>query len=291
MNEATTTTSGRLPDLPAGAAADAATAGTTRELERRVQRGRLSETLRDRAIAVLSPLVLLLIWEALSRSHTLDVRFFPAPSSIAGTFRDLIKDGSLWHDTTATLYRVGMGLLIGCGAGIVVGLVLGLIRLARIATIPILSVTMPIPKVALLPLLILIFGFGDRSKIAVVVSGVFFIMVYNTMAGVIAIPRIYMDVGNSFGASRLNFYRTVAIPGALPFMLTGLKLSYAVALLIVVPPEWSGTKHGLGYLVYHSWNNFAIPEMWVGIATLGVLGYVGGLLLEEVERLLVPWQR
>lgn len=272
------------PDPPAD------TAAITRALEDKSRQGARSRAVWERLIAMLSPLLLLVIWETLSRAGLLDARFFPAPSSIAGTFMDLLRSGALLTHTWATLFRVGAGLAIGCSLGVAAGILLGLVRMLRLATLPILAVTMPIPKIALLPLLALLLGIGDSSKVAIVAVGVFFIMVYNTMAGVITIPHIYLDVGQSFGAGRLYFYRTVALPGALPMMLTGFKLSFAVGLLIVVPAEWSGVKQGLGYMIFQAWNTFDIPEMYVGLIALGLLGYVGGLLLEELERKLVPWR-
>jgi NitT/TauT family transport system permease protein len=111
------------------------------------------------------------------------------------------------------------------------------------------------------------------------------------MAGVIGIPEIYLEVGKTFGASRLNFYRTVAIPGSLPYILTGFKLSVAVGLLVIVPAEWSGVKSGLGYMINQAWNTFSILDMYVALIALGVLGYLSGLLLEELERWLVPWRK
>ena len=255
-----------------------------------IARRGISRAAMERLVGALSPLLLLALWETLSRSGLLDIRFFPAPSSIAGTFLALLRNGALAGDVWATLVRVGAGLLIGCSLGVAAGLLLGLVRLLRVAALPILAVTMPIPKIALLPLLALLLGIGDSSKIAIVAVGVFFIMVYNTMAGVISIPRIYLDVGRSFGAGRLFFYRTVALPGALPLILTGFKLSFAVGLLIIVPAEWSGVKVGLGYMIYQSWNTFSIPEMYVGLVALGILGYAGGLMFEELERKLVPWR-
>lgn len=262
----------------------------TRALEEELQRGGFSAAVRDRLITIFSPVGLLVIWELFCRTGLLDTRFFPAPSSITETLWTMLANGTLLGHAGATVYRVLVGLVIGCTVGIATGLVMGLIRPIRLAIMPMLAVTMPIPKIAILPLLMLILGLGDNSKIAVVAIGVFFIMVYNTLAGVVSIPHIYLDVGKSFEASRLNFYRTVAIPGALPLMMTGFKLSFAVGLLVVVPAEWSGTRQGLGFLIFQAWNTFAIVDLWVGLVALGVLGYLAGLLLEEVERWLVPWR-
>jgi NitT/TauT family transport system permease protein len=265
-------------------------AEVARAIEQQTQQRGFSRNTMERLAAALSPILLLVVWELTSRSGLLDTRFFPPPTVVATAFTESVGNGSLFAHTMATLYRVAMGLLIGCGIGVLVGLFLGIVRLARMASLPILSVTMPIPKIALLPLFMLLLGLGDGSKIAVVAISVFFIMVYNTMAGVVSIPRIYLDVGRSFEVSRLNFYRTIALPGALPMMLTGFKLSFAVGLLVIVPAEWTGSRLGLGAMVYQAWNTFNIAELYVGIVTLGLLGYLSGLILEEVERLLVPWR-
>ena len=261
------------------------------QLRRQVQRGGFSGAVRDRIVTIFSPVILLMLWEALARSGLLDNRFFPAPSAVVVDLWSMVLDGTLLVNTVATLARVGAGLFVGCVLGVVLGLVLGLVRTFRLAMIPILAVTMPIPKIALLPLLMLMLGLGDPSKVALVSISVFFIMVYNTMAGVVGIPEIYLDVGRTFGASRVNFYRTVAIPGALPYILTGFKLSVAVGLLVVVPAEWSGVKTGLGYMINQAWNTFSILDMYVALIALGVLGYLTGLLLEELERWLVPWRK
>jgi ABC-type nitrate/sulfonate/bicarbonate transport system permease component len=261
------------------------------QLLQQVQRGKFSGALRDRLITIFSPLILLVLWELLARSGLLDNRFFPAPSAVIVELWSMLLDGSLVMNTAATLGRVGAGLFIGCVLGVSLGLMLGLVRTFRLAMIPILAVTMPIPKIALLPLLMLMLGLGDPSKVALVSISVFFIMVYNTMAGVVGIPEIYLEVGRTFGASRLNFYRTVAIPGSLPYILTGFKLSVAVGLLVIVPAEWSGVKSGLGYMINQAWNTFSILDMYVALIALGVLGYLSGLLLEELERWMVPWRK
>src|SRR5262249_34089534 len=241
-------------------------------LAAQVEREAARRRWRDRAIEIASPLVLVALWEALSRGGLLDTRFFPPPTSVVSALVQVVADGSIFPHIWATLGRVGAGLLIGGCLGVAAGLVLGLVRIVRVAMMPILAATMPIPKIALLPLLVLLLGLGNASKIAIVAIGVFFIMIYNTMAGVIAIPATYREVGRSFQASPLNFYRTVALPGALPVILTGVKLSFAVGLLIVVPAEWSGVTRGVGYFTNQAWQVFDIPTMYVGFMVLGLIG-------------------
>lgn len=118
------------------------------QLRQQVQRGRWSGAVRDRFITIFSPVILLIVWEALARSGLLDNRFFPAPSAVVVDLWSMLLDGSLLVNTSATLARVGAGPFIGCVVGVVLGLVLGLVRTFRLAMIPILAVTMPIPKIA-----------------------------------------------------------------------------------------------------------------------------------------------
>src|SRR5256886_11201515 len=178
----------------------------------------------EQLIAMVSPLLLIALWEALVRIRILDARFLPAPCSLVGTFTSLIASGELLLHVGASLKRVLLGLLAGGVPALALGLAMGLSRWARAAFNPIISATYPIPKSAILPLVMLIFGLGDASKVALVAIGVFYLVLINTMAGVLNIQPIFLDVGRNFGASRLQLFRTIAFPGALPLIFAGLRL-------------------------------------------------------------------
>jgi ABC-type nitrate/sulfonate/bicarbonate transport system permease component len=256
-------------------------------------RGRrsFSPQARDRVLAVLSPLALLVLWELASRAGVIDDRFFPPPTRIASTFGDLAKSGELWSNTWVSVRRVLLGLALGATPALIIGLAMGLYRPVRAVLDPLVAATYPIPKSAIVPLLLLIFGLGEMSKIVMVAIGAFFPVVINTSAGVQEIPPIYRDVGRNFGASRWHTFRTIALPGALPLIMTGLKLAVGLGLILIVIAEMIGAKSGLGYMIWNAWQIFAVPTMYVGLITISILGVLFTLALTELERVLIPWRR
>jgi NitT/TauT family transport system permease protein len=244
----------------------------------------------ERLVSVLSPVVLLLVWEVLVRARLLDHRFFPAPSELVGTLVSLITSGVLLQHVAMSLTRISAGFALGSAAGLILGLLMGISRLIRAAIKPLVGVIYPIPKIAILPLVMLIFGLGERSKYVIVAIGVFFLVLLNTMAGVMTIDRIYLDVGKNFGARRFEVLRTIALPGALPLIMTGLRLGWGTALLLIVAAEFLTAKAGIGYLIWNSWQTFAVEEMYVGLLTISGLGLLSFVLLDWIERRLIPWK-
>jgi NitT/TauT family transport system permease protein len=250
----------------------------------------LSQQNKERILSLFSPVLLLILWEVLVQTGALDKRFFPAPTSIVGTFTNLITSGELWKHLTASISRIAIGFAMGAIPALILGITMGLFRWVRAALSPMVASLYPIPKIAILPLIMLIFGLGEMSKYVIIAIGVFFLVLYNTMAGVMNIPHIYLDVGKNFGASRLQFYWTVALPGALPLIFTGMKLAAGVALLIIVAAEFVGAKTGIGYLIWQSWQTFSVETMYVGLVVIAVLGYLVSLLMDELEHFLIPWR-
>ena len=151
-----------------------------------------------------------------------DRRFIPAPSDIAWRYWEMVVSGELAQHTAGTLYRVFVGFFIGSIPGIAVGLLMAMFRPVRIFFDPLIAALFPIPKIALMPLLLLAFGFGDASKIAVVAIAVFFPVVVNTYAGAANIEKIYWDVAKNYGASQSVMFRRIVFFGALPMIFAGL---------------------------------------------------------------------
>ena len=246
---------------------------------------------RELLVSVFSPVLVLIAWELLVRVRLLDARFFPAPTSIVGTFGALIASGELLTHVTVSLSRIAAGFLMGAVPALLLGLVLGLSRLARAFANPIVYALYPVPKVAILPLIMLIFGLGEMSKYVIIAIAVFFLVLVNTMAGVVMIDRIYFDVAKNFNAPRRDFYLNVVLKGALPPIFTGIKLAIGVALIVLVTAEFVGARTGLGVLIFEAWQVFAIERLFVGLVVVSFLGYALTLLIEELERLLIPWRR
>ena len=147
----------------------------------------------------------------------------------------------------------------------------------------------PIPKISILPLIMLIFGLGEVTKYVSVGIGIFFVVLLNTMGGVMNIEKIYLDVGRNFGAGRLFFFLTIAIPGALPAIFTGFQLSLGIALVSVIATEFVSAKTGIGYLIWQSWQTFSVDAMFCGLVVTAVLGLLAQLLLDAVQRRAIPW--
>ncbi len=244
----------------------------------------------ERLVSLLSPLVLLGVWELLVRGRILDARFFPAPSAVLKTLVTLVTSGVLLSDIGVSLIRIGAGFALGAISGLVLGLLMGVSRLVRAAIKPLVGVIYPIPKIAILPLVMLIFGIGEPSKYVIVAIGVFFLVLLNTMAGVMNIDKIYFEVGQNFGASRSDILRTIAIPGALPLIFTGLRLAWGTGLLLIVAAEFISSRSGIGFLIWTAWQTFSVEEMYAGLLTISALGLVSFAIFDAIERRLVPWK-
>ncbi len=244
----------------------------------------------ERLISVTSPILLLFLWEGAGRVGALDTRFFPPPSAIAETFAQLLRSGELLEHTVTSLGRIVIGFGIGAVPALVLGIVMGLSRLVRAALNPMVGALYPIPKTAIFPLLLLVFGIGEPSKYAIVAIGVFFLVLLNTIAGVLSIEPVYLDVGRNFGASRLQTFRTIALPGALPLIFTGLRLGWGNALLLIVVAEILAARSGIGYFINNSYQTFQVEKMYAGLIVISVIGYVSFLALDELQRWLIPWR-
>ncbi|MEK8127799.1 ABC transporter permease [Paenibacillus filicis] len=244
-----------------------------------------------RIVSILSPLLLLALWEAFSRLGAIDARFFPAPTTIFSNLLRLFETGEMWLHLGVSLGRIAIGFLWGAIPGVVLGLIMGLSPIVRAAVMPIVNATFPVPKLALLPLILIVFGIGETSKIIVIAISVIYLTLINTMTGVMNIPSIYLDVGRNFRAGRWMFFKDVALPGALPLIFAGLKLGMGIALLVIMAAEFVGAKSGVGYFIWSSWNVFAVQDMYAGLIVIAVLGGVTTLLLDVLEHWIIPWKR
>ena len=236
---------------------------------------------RELILNIISPLLMLLAWEIAAQMGWIDVRFFPAPSKIFNTLLKLIESGALWRHLSASMQRLFWGFLFGGIPALLLGIAMGLNRTFRAVLDPIVSATYPIPKSAILPLILLIFGLGEASKIVMVAVGIFYPILINTVAGVLEI---------NFGARGWLVFRTVAFPGALPLIMTGIKLGVGMGLILISLAEMVGAKSGLGYMMWNAWEILSVETMYVGLLVIAALGIVFTLVLTEIERLIVPWK-
>lgn len=241
-------------------------------------------------LGMLVPFGLLALWELFARTGVLDARFFPPPTVILHYLVTESWNDGLLSDVGASLYRVAWGYVAGCFFGALVGLGMGMLPLVRTLLFPMVSALYPIPKIAVLPLIMLVFGLGDLSKIVVVAIGSFFLMLLNTLLGVENLPPIYRDLRRIFAIKRVDYVFRVVIPGALPSIFTGLKLAIGYSLVIVVAAEFSGANAGIGYRIWQSWETFSIKSMYASIVVIAILGFIFAFTLDRLERRLIPWR-
>lgn len=250
----------------------------------------LSTKARERFLQFLSPIGLLAVWQIMVMSGIWDARFVPAPSSIFVRFYEMILNGQLWHHVSITLYRVSLGFTLGVVPAIVFGLLIAMFRPIRLFFEPLVAAVYPIPKVALMPVFLLAFGFGDSSKIAMVAFSAFFPVIINTASGASNIDKIYIDVARNCQASSWTMFSRVIFFGALPMIMTGVRIAVATSFIVLVAAEFVASDSGIGNLIWTSWEVLQVDRMFVGIVTIGIIGLVTSALLREVERLVLPWK-
>lgn len=279
--------------------------------------------LYQRALALGFPVLLLLAWELIVGAGLLNPRWFPPPSRIAralwqlvvgydrfsGTsllgrpwlipsrlaaegwpgVRALFAESHLW----ATLSRVLFGFAIGALPGVALGVVMGLNKTVRLMLDSTLSAIYVLPKIAIFPLMMLIFPnpFGEGPKIAVVAISAFFLIAISTMAGVQGVDPVYLQAGRNFGAGRLQMFRHIIFPAALPIIFSGLRLALGTALIVIVAVEFVRAQSGVGFVVFYNWQVLATDKMYAGLFVVMLLGVLLTYALQWLERRVMPWRR
>ena len=243
-----------------------------------------------RGLRVLSLVGLVALWEIVARIGWVPVLFLPSPLGVVAEGWEMVMSGELVGHLAASLRRLLFGFAVGGGLGVIVGIVVGFFSVAEAVGTPLIAATFPVPKIALLPLLILWLGLGEPSKIAVIALGVFFPMAINTYTGVRQADALLVRAAVSFGARRWSVIRKVILPSALPMIFAGLRLGAGTALLLLVAAEMIAVESGIGFLVLHAGNIMATTKLMVGIVVLSLLGVLSHWGLNRLERLTIPWQ-
>jgi NitT/TauT family transport system permease protein len=232
----------------------------------------------------------LVVWQAAGSAGWVNPLFLPAPSAIAVATYKLAMSGALWQHLGWSVMRIGAGWLLGTAAGVLVGFAIGLSTLARGVGITFISALFPIPKIALLPLLILWLGIGEEPKIATIALGVFFSTAIAVYSGVDAVPRNLIRMAQSFNVPFLAIVRRVIWPGALPSVLAGFRITASVALLLVVGAEMIGAQYGIGAFVLQAGNLMQTDQLLAGVVILSLFGLAVGKVINWLEARLLHWR-
>jgi len=241
--------------------------------------------------ALVISVAVLIGWEALVRVGLIPGLFFPSPSVIGGALVRLAESGELVKHLGITARRVGGGFLVGGLAGLMLGWLAGWYPGFRKALDPFVAALHPLPKVALLPLLMVIFGMGEWPSTMAVAAAAFFPMMINTMEGVREIPSIYFDVAKSFGARPQTVFRRVVVPGSLPLVMTGARVALNIALLVTIAVELVGTEAGLGNRIWVAWETFRTEDLWAYLVVISLFGVCLTAAIHLLTVWMIPWRQ
>lgn len=234
-------------------------------------------------------LVMLTMWELSSSAGLISTTFFPPPSKILGSFLKLVRNGDLSSAIQATMSRLLSGVILGSLIGAVLGLMMGWWPRLNLYFAPWIAAIYPIPKIAVFPLLMIIFGIGEGSKFVAIFLGAFFPMLITTLAGVKQINRIYFEVGKNYGVHGRKIFTHILLPGSLPSILAGMRLAVNTGFVIAISVEVVASSNGLGVLLWFGWQTFRVSELYAVLVVISVMGITLNYLLERTTTYLVPW--
>lgn len=233
---------------------------------------------------------LLALWEWAARTGNISALFFPPPTNVIARLGHLIQNGVLAGHLGATLSRISAGLVLGGAAGLLLGWRLGTWQQLKAVVDPLIAAVHPIPKISVLPLVMIVLGIGEASKVAVVALACFFPVVINTMAGVSQIHPVHFEVARNYGARRWQLLARVVLPSSLPLVLAGFRLALNTALLLSIAVELVAAQTGLGAMIWLAWQTLRTEELYAAILVTSLLGIGFNLVLQALSRWWVPWQ-
>ena len=254
------------------------------------------------------PVVLVALWEGLSRSGRINPQLLPAPSQIMVKWWETLKpadpfdpaktsflrwlvSGELISDSVASLYRVLVGFLIGAGLALPLGLMMGAYRQAYTLFNPLMQILRPIPPIAFIPLSILWFGLGNPPAFFLISLGAFFPVLVNTITGVRNVDSIYLRAARNLGARPGTLFLRVILPAAAPYILTGMRIGIGVAFIVVIVAEMIAVNNGLGYRILEAREFYWSDKIIVGMFTIGLLGLGLDTGMEKLNSHLLRWHR
>jgi taurine transport system permease protein len=243
-----------------------------------------------RGAALVSFVLTLAFWETAVRWGWISPIFLPAPSAVIESLYELAESGVLWRHVSISLVRIALGWLVGTAAGFVVGFAMGVWSLSRAIGLPFVSALFPIPKIALLPLLILWLGIDEPSKVVTIALGVFFPTVIAVYTGIDGVPRNLIRMAQSFNLPAHAVLWKVVLPGALPSILAGFRITASIALILLVAAEMIGAEYGIGAFILTAGNLMRTDQLIAGVTMLSILGLLIGAALSRIERWLLRWR-
>ena len=234
-------------------------------------------------------IALLIGWQAYIRASGVSGFILPAPAQVWNAYVDELGRATLWLHTAATLYETVVGFVWATVIGLGLGVLIGRWRWLETTLNPFVVATQVVPKVALVPLFVVWFGFGPVSKVLLAATLAFFPILTNTVLGVKSVDLGHRDVMVALNAPRWKVFTRLELPSALPYVLTGMEVGVVLAIIGAVVGEYLGGNTGLGYLLIAKMNAYETDSLFAVIIHMTLIGFAFYWVMGSVRRLLIPW--
>lgn len=235
------------------------------------------------------PVLMLVSWELSARLEWIDPRFFAQPSTVWQRAVEDFSSGLIWEHTWITIRRLLSGYLAGSVVGILTGLALSQSKILRWLFEPLVRALYVIPKLAILPLLLLLFGLGEMPKFIFIALGTFYIVAFTTLSAAMLIPTPYHEVARSYGLSWGQRFRWLIIPASMPQIVASLRLASGISMLLAIAVEFVQAQEGLGYYTWRAWELFIPQRMYVGVVLISILGVTFSAVIGALGNRLIRW--
>lgn len=239
--------------------------------------------------SLIIPILLIVLWQIAAQKGKINVQLFPSPLKIWQAFVKSVQNGKLQANILISLKRVLIGYIYGAVLGVVVGILLGLSKKAYRLCSFLLEILRPIPIIAWVPVLIMILGIGEVSKVIVIMIGSFWAIFLNTYDGIRSVDSKYLEVSSMFMKTRTETVLRVMLPAALPGIFTGLRIGIGSAWISVIGAELIASSAGLGYMISYSREMAQPANMYVAVFIIGIIGYLINALLKLIEKRALRW--
>lgn len=255
--------------------------------ERVAAERRRRTSLQNFGIRLVSLAIFLGVWQIAAMN--VDPVLFTSPIKVATAAVGMIASGELWNGLWPSLLVLLMGLTLAIFFGTLLGLALARFHILDVGLTVYITFLYSIPSVALVPLIVLWAGYETTAKVIILFLFAFFPMVINTYQGVKSVDSKLLEVGRAFRCSEAQLWKNIVLPGALPFIVTGIRLALGRGLIGMVLADLYTAISGIGYLIVRTASTFQVDKMFVPIVTLGLLGVTLTALLRVVEKKVAPW--
>ncbi len=244
---------------------------------------------KERWITVVLVAIFFLAWEWSAGNGFISKFIFPQPSRVFASMIELTASGELTENLFATLTRLFFGFLLGGIPGLLIGLFMGWRPRIRRMLTPVISALHPIPKIALFPILLVLFGIGETSMSILIALAVFFPTLVNAMEGARQINTVYLEVASNVNASRWLVFRRIIFPSSLPFVFAGAQIALNIGLIVTISVEMLQGRNGLGRMMWFGWQMMRLEQVYSVIFIIGIMGLAINALINACMRWFAPW--